>query len=137
MVSRLIRIFRVQCWWSLFLFWLEISVWGKTGPKSQNCQFKLKFRKYLLFRLKFYSAKGASLHQAFMGNCPTISHMFSPYVTSRSVLLFVSGVTEQNESKVSAVNQGNEGGRWVEDFLGLPQGFGNFPSIFSPPRWRI
>ena len=28
------------------------------------------------------------------------------------------------ESKVSGVNQGNEGERWVENFLVLPQGLG-------------
>ena len=36
----------------------------------------------------------------------------------------------QGESKVSGVNQGNEGGWLVEDFLVLPQGFRNFPSVF-------
>ena len=34
------------------------------------------------------------------------------------------------ESKVSGVNQENEGGRWVEDFAVLPQGFGTFHYSF-------
>ena len=37
---------------------------------------------------------------------------------------------------VSGVNQGNEEGRWVQDFLVLPQGFGSFPSVFLRARWR-
>ena len=41
------------------------------------------------------------------------------------------------ESKVSGNSQGDEGGRRVKDFLVLPQGFGNFPSVFSPARRRI
>ena len=36
----------------------------------------------------------------------------------------------RGESKVSGVNQGNEGQRRVEDFLVLPQEFRNFPSVF-------
>ena len=49
---------------------------GKFGPNCQYCQFKLKFCRYLFPRLKFQSVKGASLHPAFMGNCPTINHVF-------------------------------------------------------------
>ena len=32
---------------------------------------------------------------------------------------------------VSGVNQVNEEGRLVQDFLVLPQGLGSFPSVFS------
>ena len=34
------------------------------------------------------------------------------------------------ESKFSVVNEGNEGAKGVEDFLVLPQGFGDLPSVF-------
>ena len=37
---------------------------------------------------------------------------------------------------VSGVNQGNEEGRCVQDFLVLPQRFGSFPSVFLLARWR-
>ena len=39
----------------------------------------------------------------------------------------------------SGVNQWNEGGRWVKDFLVLPQGFRNFPSVFfcSRSNWIV
>ena len=77
LVPRLIRISWIEWWCSLFFFfWLEITFWEKFGLKRQNCQFKLKFRRYLLLQLKFRCPKGASVHPAFMGNCPTISHMF-------------------------------------------------------------
>ena len=36
----------------------------------------------------------------------------------------------KKKSNVSGINQGNKGGSLVEDFLVLPQGFGNFPSVF-------
>ena len=41
LVSRLIRMCRVQCF---IFFRLEIPFLDKYSPKSQNCQFKLKFR---------------------------------------------------------------------------------------------
>ena len=78
-----------------FFHW---NFWGKFGPKSKNCQLRLKFQRWLLLWLNIWSAKGAPLHPAFIGNCPTISHMFQPYVTSRGILLFVSGVTRQDEN---------------------------------------
>ena len=141
LVPRLIQICRVQRWSSLYCFQWKIPFLHKFGPKSQNCQFKLKFRRYLVLRLKFSSAKGASFHPAFIGNCPTISHMFWPYMTSRWVLLFVLMLLKKmrtlGESEVSGVNQGNEGGRWVEYFLVLPQGCGNFRSVFSRVRLHI
>ena len=37
---------------------------------------KLNVRSWSLLRLKFWSARGASHHPAFMGNCRTISHTF-------------------------------------------------------------
>ena len=49
LVPRLIRICRTQWWFSLFYaelngdFLTGITLFGKLGPKNQNCQFKLKF----------------------------------------------------------------------------------------------
>ena len=37
-------------------------------------KFMLEMKFCLLFRLKFRSARGASRHPVFMGNCPIISH---------------------------------------------------------------
>ena len=51
----------------------------------------------LLLQLKSRSAREASRHLAFIGNCPNISHTCQPYLPCRRVLLFVSGVTEQNK----------------------------------------
>ena len=59
------------------------------------------------------------------------------------VIRFVPGVDRQNENAgwieglylfVSGVNQGIEGGKWVQNFLVLPQGFGSFPEVFSPSK---
>ena len=43
MVPRLIWICRIQWWYSLFCFRTEKTFWGKSSPKNQNFQFKLKF----------------------------------------------------------------------------------------------
>ena len=52
-------------------------------------------------------------------------------------LVLLNQMRMLGKSKVSGVNQGNGGGRWVQYFLVLPKGFGNFPSVFSWARWRI
>ena len=49
-------------------------------------------------------------------------------------LVLLNKMRTLGESKVSGVNQGNEQGRRVKDFLVLPQEFGNFPSAFSQAR---
>ena len=36
----------------------------------------------------------------------------------------------------SGIDHGNEEGRWVQDFLLLPQGFESFPSDLPLGRWR-
>ena len=41
-----IRTCRTQWWCSVFLFYTRNTLSGKFGPKSQNCQFKLKFGTY-------------------------------------------------------------------------------------------
>ena len=126
---------------AFFCFWVEIPFWGKFGPKSQNCQFKLKFPRYLLLRLKFRSAKGASLHPVSWATAQQLVTCFSlMYLVDEFFCLFLVLLTKWKtlrESKVSGVNQGNEGGRWVKDFLILSQGFRNFPSVFWRERWRI
>ena len=43
LVPTLIRTWRIQWWCSFFLFLRENILFGKFGPKSQNCHFKLKF----------------------------------------------------------------------------------------------
>ena len=43
LVPRLIRICRVQWWCSLFLFSTGDILFRQISPKTQNCQFKLKF----------------------------------------------------------------------------------------------
>ena len=48
--------------------------------------------------LKSRSARGASIHRAFIGNCPTISHKCQPLFPRRWVLLFVSGEAEQDKN---------------------------------------
>ena len=77
LIPTLIRICRIQWCCSFFsVFDWKYAFGGKSGSKSQNFQFKLKFRKYLLLQLKFESGKGAFFHPAFMDNGPTISHVF-------------------------------------------------------------
>ena len=46
---------------------------------------------------------GASHYSAFIGNCPTISHMCQSYLPSRWVLYIFA----------PRVNQGNEGVGWA------------------------
>ena len=77
----------------------------------------------LFLWLKSQNKRGASPNSAFIGNCLTISHTCWPYLRSRWVLLFISGV-----------NQGNERGQWDQDFSVLLQGFGSFHTVFSQDR---
>ena len=51
----------------------------------------------LLLRLKSKSSREASRHAAFMGNCPTVSHMCELYLPSRWVFLFVPSIAERIE----------------------------------------
>ena len=64
--------------------------------------------KYLLLRLKSRSARGASRHPAFIGNCPTISHTCWPYLPRRWYLLYIF---------YPHVTQGNEDAGSVLDFI--------------------
>ena len=43
LIPRLIRIYRIRWWWSLFLFRPEVLSLGKFCPKNEDCYFKLKF----------------------------------------------------------------------------------------------
>ena len=96
----------------------------------------------LLLWLKSRSVREASRHPAFMDNFSTISHMCSTYLPSRWVLLFVPGVAERNEDAgwifflFLMLIRWNEEGRWVEDFVLLPQGIESFPSDQPRARWR-
>ena len=49
LVSRLIRMCRIQWWCSFFLFYLgwKNPFLDKLGPQGQNCQFKMKFGTYI------------------------------------------------------------------------------------------
>ena len=42
-VPRLIQIYRISWWCSLFLVLTENNLLGKFGPKNQNCQFEPEF----------------------------------------------------------------------------------------------
>ena len=46
----------------------------KNEPREVNCPWCREVQ-CLLLRLKSWSAREASCHPAFMGNCPTISHL--------------------------------------------------------------
>ena len=48
-VPRLIQIYRIPWWCSLFLFSTGNTFLGKVDPKNQNCQFELKFRTRLIW----------------------------------------------------------------------------------------
>ena len=52
-------------------------------------------------------------------------------------LVLLNKMRTLGESKFSVVNQGNAGGKGVEEILVLPKGFGNFPSVFSRATWCI
>ena len=67
------------CWTVQYVmyFLLHFTIWYKLRAL------------YLLLRLKFQSVKGASRHQAFMGNCQTINHRRSIYLEDESLFLFL------------------------------------------------
>ena len=103
----------------------------------------------LLLQLKSWSAREVSCHQAFVSHCPTISHTCEPYLSSRWVLLFISGVAEWNKEagciqgfiflflvliRWNELSRWNKDGRWVQDILLLPQGFESFLSDLPQVR---
>ena len=45
-------------------------------------------------------------------------------------MVLLNKMRRLDKSKVSGVNQGNEGGRWVQDFLMLPRGLGTSHQSF-------
>ena len=51
----------------------------------------------LLLRIKSRSARKASRHADFMGNCLTVSHTCLLYLPWRLLFLFVPGVAERNK----------------------------------------
>ena len=51
----------------------------------------------LLLRLKSQSARKASRHADFIGNCLTVSHTNLLYLLWRLLFVFVSGVAERNK----------------------------------------
>ena len=51
----------------------------------------------LLLGLKSRSAREASHHADFKGNCTTVSHTCLLYLPSRLVFVFVSSLAERNE----------------------------------------
>ena len=48
-IPKVIWIYGIQGWCSLFQFLTENTFLGKFGPKNQNCQFELKFRTRLIW----------------------------------------------------------------------------------------
>ena len=80
-------------WWTVEIFMMNGKVFYHERSRFswwqvQNC---------LLLQLKTWSAREASRHSPVMDNCSTISHKCYPYLPSRWVLLFVSGVGGRNE----------------------------------------
>ena len=78
-------------------------------------------------------------------NCLTVSHTCLLYLPRRWVFLSVPDVTEWNEYAgwiwsfiflFLVLIRWNEEGRWVQDFLLLPQGFESLPSDLPRARWR-
>ena len=85
----------------------------------------------LLLRLKSWSAR-----EAFMGNCPTVSHTCILYLPRRWVSFLVPGVADRNHHAgwiegfiflFMGLITWNGELRWVQDFLLLPQGFESCP----------
>ena len=70
---------------------------AKTNREKKIVFFVERWMQCLLLRLKSRSAREASHHAAFMGNCPTVSHTCYIYLPSRLVFLSVPGVAERNE----------------------------------------
>ena len=77
---------------NLFTLQLPIFIYWCKYRHSQNetreidcpcCPVVQRWTQCLSLQLKSCSAREASRHPAFMGNCPTFSHMCYPYLPSR------------------------------------------------------
>ena len=91
---------------NLFTLQLPIFIYWCKYRHCQNetreidcpcCPVVQRWTQYLSLKLKSWSAREASHHPAFMGDCPTFSHMCYPYLPSRWVFLLVPGVAERNK----------------------------------------
>ena len=112
----------------------------KFGPKSQNCQFKLKFRRYLLLRLKLWSAKGASLHPVSWATAQQLVTCFSlMYVVDEFICLFLVLLTKwkrcANLKFLVLIREMREGGE-SKIFLYYPRGSGTSHQSFGE-RGRV
>ena len=144
LIPRLLPICRIKWWCSLFLFRPEILFLGLIDPKNEDCQSKLKFdtRNNLNMQnsMAMFTLSVLDRKHHLWANLVLVAHFSLVYLVDEFLCLFLVLLNKMRtlaESKVSVVNQGNEGGRWVEDFLVVPQGFGNFPSVFLRARWHI
>ena len=96
-----------------------------------------------MLRPQFWSARGASHHPAFLGNCLLVTRVSLIYQVDEFLFCFWSSWTKWQHWEnprlyhfLPGDNQGNEEGRWVQDFFVLLQGFGSFPKVFSRARWH-
>ena len=94
----------------------------------------------ILVRLNPQSMMGASHYSAFMGNCPIISHTGClTYLVDEFFFLFLVYLNKMRtlgEFKFLSFCFWFEGGENFQNFHVLPQGFGNFPTVFSRARCR-
>ena len=97
---KLIQIWRIQWWCSLFLFLCGILFLGKFGPaiKIISWSWNLEPTPIRISRIQWWC-------------------LLFLFLIKNTLFGLIFGQ-----------------GRWVEDFLVLPQGFGNFPSVFFCSR---
>ena len=114
---------------SMMLFTFSVFDWkypfGQIWFKKPKLSVKLKFRRYLLLRLK--NSRAWREHPSIQLLWATAQQLVTCFSFMKLVdesfclfLVLLSKIRTPSEFKVSSVNQGNKGGRRVEDFLVLP-----------------
>ena len=120
----------------MFCLWLQLfqHLWNFPMFFANACSLIRIFRIQRWSSLFSFSIRNAFFWAIFVEKAKMISLSWNFVDTYCFFLVLLNKTKMLGEAKVSGVIQGNEGGRWVEDFLLLPQGFRNFSSVFFCSR---
>ena len=132
----------VQC--PAITFWW-LANWNYTAPTFDGCWVPI----FPWFFIAMFTTSAKNIWP--QGEHLSIQHLWATawllvtrfsliYLVDEFITLFMVLLNKMRmlgKSKVCGANQRNEGVRWVQDFLVLPQGFSNFPSAFLWVRWNI
>ena len=138
--------FYIKYFFAIFFYWGALLVY----PISSNhflmaCKSELysshlevvEFLFFLGFVITWAWGKDFSIQLLWATAWLLVTHISLIYLVDEFFLLWCYWSKRECWVKVFDLNQENDGGSWVQDFLVLPKGFNNFPSVLSQLRWHM